>query len=238
MQPVLAQDFPPPLVAAELVSSAVSSFAQELNVDTLPEAPPRRWSSPRLGIGAGLAAFGIWYAFSEMRCRWRGSLSGAAPHPAADGTRSVHAPTDASSALADLQIAYGNARSPVTAWGGSACSLDWQYSSEEWWSATVGDRQLGPTSYARVDPDAVRSWATSDPDSRRQGDHQPADAATLERMRGTVEAEAYRPPEKFYPGLAAAAVGGVLVLVFGRVDVPVSVDVTPDSAALSVNLGF
>ena len=230
--PTAAQEATP-LRSHVLVNQVVSSYAQAVADDPPPPSQTRRWSAPRLGIGAGIAAFGAWYAFSEMRCRLHGNLNGAAPNPATPGTRDVR-PSAAPRGLATLQIAYGSARAPRTAWGGSACSLDWDYSSEEWWSATVGNRKLGPTRY----PDPRRNWSTTDPPGRKQDDHQPADAATLERMRGTVQTESYRPPEKFYPGLAAVAVGAVIAALFGRVDGPLSVDVNPDSAALVLNMGF
>lgn len=197
----------------------------------------RRWSAPRLALGAAVAAAGVWYALSERRCRLHGGLDRFRPSPFALGTLSVR-PSQAPGALAGLQIAYGGADNPVTAWTGSGCSLDWDYMSEEFWSARVGDRALGPTSYADVDPDAVRRWSTTD--SEAQGDHQPAPPEALTAMRGTIETEDYLPPSRLYSGLGIAVAGAVVALFFSRVDVPdwVDVDVAPERASLSFHLGF
>ena len=114
----------------------------------------------------------------------------------------VAKPSHAPAALATLQIAYGSPENPVTAWTGSGCSLDWAYTSQEFGSARVGTRTL-LTTYADVDPDAVRRWSTTD--SLAQGDLLPASPEALTAMRGTVETEDYLP--RLYPGLGIAAAG-------------------------------
>lgn len=153
------------------------------------------------------------------------------------GTLSIR-PSHAPGALASLQIAYGGARSAVTARTGSGCSLAWQYTSEEFWSVRVGDRLLGPKSYADVDPGAVRRWSTTD--STAQGNHPPASPEALAAMRGTIETEDYLPPSRLYSGIGIAAAGTVVALFFSRVDVPdwVDVDAAPQGARLSVRIGF
>ena len=198
-----------------------------------------RWSGPRLALGAAVAAAGVWYAFSERRCRLRGALDGYVPSPSTPGRGTVSVqPSHAPGALASLEIAYGGARNPVTAWTGSGCSLAWEYTSEEFWSVRVGDRLLGPTSYADVDPDAVRRWSTTD--STEQGNHPPASPEALAAMRGPLEAEDHLPPSRLYTGLGIAAAGAVVALFFSRVDVPdwVDVDAAPRGASLSVRIGF
>ena len=199
----------------------------------------RRWSAPRLALGAAVAATGVWYALSERRCRLRGALkaTGPAPMTPGRGTLSVR-PSHAPGALASLQIAYGGARNAVTALTGSGCSLAWEYTSEEFWSVRVGARLLGPTSYADVDPDAVRRWSTTD--STAQGNHAPASPEALAAMRGTIETEHYLPPSRLYSGLGIAAAGAVVALFFSRGDVPdwVDVDAAPQGASLSVRIGF
>ena len=199
----------------------------------------RRRSAPRLALGAAVAAAGVWYAFSERRCRLRGALDGYVPSPSTPGRGTVSVqPSHAPGALASLEIAYGGARDPVTTWTGSGCSLAWEYTSEEFWSVRVGDRLLGPTSYADVDPDAVRRWSTTD--STAQGDHPPASPEALAAMRGPLEAEDHLPPSRLYTGLGIAAAGAVVALFFSRVDVPdwVDVDAAPRGASLSVRIGF
>ena len=198
-----------------------------------------RWSAPRLALGAAVAAAGVWYALSERRCRLRGALNGYAPSPMTPGRGTLSPrPSGAPGALASLQIAYGGARNAVTARTRSGCSLAWDYTSEEFWSARVGDRLLGPTSYANVDPDAVRRWSTTD--SMAQGDHPPASPEALAAMRGTIETEEYLPPSRLYSGLGIAAAGTVVALFFSRVDVPdwMDVEAAPQGASLSVRIGF
>lgn len=249
------------MLLTALFAPAVS--AQELRLDGVlvlnppelsrqPPAPPdgpvpspgdvdarRRWSAPRLALGAAVTAAGVWYAISERRCRLRGSLNDDGPSPMTPGrgTLSIR-PSHAPGALASLQIAYGGARSARTAWTGSGCSLAWQYTSEEFWTVRVGDRLLGPASYADVDPDAVRRWSTTD--STAQGDHPPASPEALAAMRGTIETEDYLPPSRLYSGIGIAAAGAVVALFFSRVDVPdwVDVDAAPQGASLSVRIGF
>ena len=196
----------------------------------------RRWSAPRLALGAAVAAAGVWYALAERRCRLINGLSGnLPPSPSVPGTVAVARPSRAPAALATLQIAYGSPENPVTAWTGSGCSLDWAYTSQEFWSARVGTRTLLAT-YADVDADAVRRWSTTD--SLAQGDHPPAPAEALEAMRGALDTEDYLP--RLYPGLGIAAAGAVVALFFSRVGVPdlVAVDVAPERASLSFRLGF
>jgi hypothetical protein len=195
----------------------------------------RRWSAPRLALGAAVAAAGVWYALAERRCRLEGALAAFGPSPSQPGTVAVGKPSHAPAALAMLQIAYGSPENPVTAWTGSGCSLDWTYTSQEFWSARVGTRTLMAT-YADVDPDAVRRWSTTD--SLAQGDHPPASPEALTAMRGAIETEDYLP--RLYPGLGIAAAGAVVALFFSRVGVPdlVAVDVAPERASLSLRLGF
>ena len=222
------------VAADDLVAAALARLDQ-----AAPEAQgtPRRWSAPRLVVGAALAGAGIWYALSERRCRLNGALADFAPSPARPGAQSSSARL-ARQPNAELQIAYGGARNAATAWTGSGCSLDWEYTSEEFWSARVGDRLLGPVSYADVDPDAVQSWSTTESSSR--GDVRPAPQESLDAMRGTIATKDFRPPSRLYSGLGMAAAGGVLAIFFSRVNVPgaVTLDVAPDRASLSLNLGF
>ena len=195
----------------------------------------RRWSAPRLALGAAVAAAGVWYALAGRRCRLHGALAGFRPSPSGPGTVVVAKPSHAPAALATLQITYGSPENPVTAWTGSGCSLDWAYTSQEFWSARVGTRTL-LTTYADVDPDAVRRWSTTD--SLAQGDHPPAPSEALAAMRGAIETEDYLP--RLYPGLGIAAAGAVVALFFSRVGIPdlVAVDVAPERASLSLRLGF
>ena len=195
----------------------------------------RRWSAPRLALGAAVAAAGVWYALAERRCRLEGALAAFGPSPSHPGTVAVAQPSRTPAALATLQIAYGNPENPVTAWTGSGCSLDWTYTSQEFWSARVGTRTLMAT-YADVDPDAVRRWSTTD--SLAQEDHPPASPEARRAMRGAIETEDYLP--RLYPGLGIAAAGAVVALFFSRVGVPdlVTVDIAPERASLSLRLGF
>lgn len=222
------------VAVADLVAAAVARLDP-----AAPEAQgiPRRWSAPRLLVGAALAGAGVWYALSERRCRLNGALAGFAPSPGRPGAEPSSARL-ARQPNAELQIAYGGARNAATAWTGSGCSLDWEYTSEEFWSARVGDRLLGPVSYADVDPKAVQSWSTTE--SSPRGDVRPALQESLDAMRGTIATEDYLPPSRLYSGLGMAAAGGILAIFFSRVNVPdaVTLDVAPDRASLSLNLGF
>ena len=196
---------------------------------------PRRWSAPRLALGAAVAATGVWYALAERGCRLDGALASFSPSASRPETVAVAQPMNAPTALATLQIAYGNPENPVTAWTGSGCSLDYTYTSQEFWSTQVGTRTLVAT-YADVDPDAVRRRSTTE--STAQGDHPPAPPDALLAMRGEVETEAYFP--RLYPGLGIAAAGAVVALFFSRVDIPdtVAVDIAPERASLSLRLSF
>ena len=199
--------------------------------------PARRWSAPRLAVGAAVAAAGVWYALSERGCRLDGdgTLGGYSPFLSGPGTVAVAQPSHAPAALATLHIAYGSPENPVTAWTGSGCSLDFDYTSQEFWSTEVGTRTLVAT-YADVDPDAVRRRSTTE--SAAQGDHPPAPPEALMAMQGGVVTEDYFP--RLYPGIGIAAAGAVVALFFSRVGVPdtVAVNVAPERASLSLRLSF
>ena len=214
-----------PLSVPVLVDQAL----RQVEPPSLAEPEPRRrWSAPRLLLGVGMAAFGVYHALHERRCRLTGNLNGSV-HPAFDSGVAV-AP-DPPVLYATLRVGYGNARDPSTSRRSGACALDWTFDSQEIWTdESVHGRVL---SYA--DPDSLRSWTFSEA-SRAPG---PPGADQLERMRGSLGAEEYIPQENVYVGVAAAVAGGLFAALFSRVDAaPVDVAALPGGARLSLRLGF
>ena len=118
-----------------------------------PSPPAVAWSTPRLLLGVGLAAFGAYWAVHERRCRGTGSLSGAA-HGV---DHSVRASPDAQVLYANLHIGYGNAREPSVTRRGNVCDVDWAFDSQEIWiDNSIPGR---PLTYA--DPDTLQRWTFS-----------------------------------------------------------------------------
>ena len=187
----------------------------------------RGWSTPRLFLGIGLAAFGAYWAVHERRCRGIGSLNHFAP----DANHSVAASPDSPVLYAKLNIGYGNAREPSVARRAGVCEIDWVFDSQEIWTDhSVPGR---PLTYA--DPDTLQRWTFSTA-STAPG---PPTDPILEHMRGSFAREEYIPKENIYVGIAAAAVGGIVAAFFSRTDAPVDVAPLPGGGArLSLNFHF
>ena len=196
-----------------------SSFARETT-------PARGWSTPRLLLGVGLAAFGAYWAVHERRCRGTGWLNSAAP----SADHSVGASPDARVLYANLNIGYGNAREPSVTRRGGVCDIDWVFDSQEIWT---DNSVLGrPLTYR--DPDTLQPWTFSTA-SAAPG---PPTDAILQNMRNSFAPEEYIPKENLYVGIAAAAAGGIVAAFFSRTDTPVDVTPIPAGARLSLNFGF
>ena len=196
-----------------------ASFAQE-------PPPPRGWSTPRLLLGVGLAAFGAYWAVHERRCRGTGGLN-LSP-PGLDD--SVGASPDSQVLYANLRIGYGNAREPSVTRRGNVCEVDWAFDSLEIWT----DNSIPGRPLTYADPDSLRRWTFSTASSAPG----PPTDAILQHLRSSFAPEEYIPTENIYVGIAAAVAGGIVAAFFSRTDAPVEVAPTPAGARLSLNFGF
>ncbi|MXZ71096.1 MAG: hypothetical protein F4Z04_06270 [Acidobacteria bacterium] len=196
-----------------------SSSAQE-------PTPTRGWSTPRLLLGVGLAAFGAYWAVHERRCRGTGALSSSAPGL----DRSVAASPDSSVLYANLHIGYGNARDPSVTRRGNVCDVDWAFDSQEIWT----DNSIPGRPLTYADPDSLQRWALSNASSAPG----PPTDVILQHMRGSFAPEEYIPSENVYVGIAAAAAGGIVAAFFSRTDAPIDITPIPAGARLSINFGF
>ena len=227
--PVAAQDrLPIPSGVDRLPDWIALALRQTDQTSSLAEepTPPRGWSTPRLLLGAGLAAFGAYWAVHERRCRGIGALSLASPRP----DPSVGASPDSQVLYATLQIGYGNAREPSVTRRGGVCDIDWVFDSQEIWT----DNSIPGRPLTYADPDTLQRWTFSTA-SNAPG---PPTDAILQHLRSTFAAEEYIPKENIYVGIAAAAAGGLVAALFSRTDAPVDVSPLPAGARVSFNFGF